>query len=78
MAVVGDEVQYLDLVFSCLAVGGEALVNDGESLDVGWFTADSLPAVSPRTVAFVQRAMSDSPGTAFAFSGVTEVLREHL
>jgi hypothetical protein len=72
----GDEVQYLDLVFSCRAVGGEARVNDGESLDVGWYSPGSLPDVSPRTVAFVRQAMSGSQAAAFAFSGVAEVLRD--
>jgi 8-oxo-dGTP pyrophosphatase MutT (NUDIX family) len=72
----GDEVQYLDLVFRCRAVGGEARVNDVESLDVGWFHPDSLPEVSPRTVAFVRRALSDGPAAAFTFSGVTKVLRD--
>jgi 8-oxo-dGTP pyrophosphatase MutT (NUDIX family) len=72
----GDEVQYLDPVFRCRAVGGEARVNDGESLDVGWFHPDSPPDVSPRTAAFVRRAMSDTPAAAFASSGVSEVLRD--
>lgn len=71
----GDEVQYLDVVFSCRAVAGEARVNDGESLDVGWYAPDSLPDVSPRAVAFVRQAMSDSSAAAFAFSGVSRVLR---
>jgi 8-oxo-dGTP pyrophosphatase MutT (NUDIX family) len=70
----GDEVQYLDLVFHCQAVGGEARVNDGESLTVGWYPPDSLPEVSPRTVAFVRQAMSGSLACAFAFSGITRVL----
>jgi len=72
----GDQVQYLDIVFSCRAVGGEARVNDGESLEVGWYSPDSLPAVSPRSVAFVGRALSDRPAAEFAFSGVSEVLRD--
>jgi 8-oxo-dGTP pyrophosphatase MutT (NUDIX family) len=71
----GDEVQYLDIVFRCRAVGGEARVNDGESLEVGWYGVDSLPAVSARTVAFVRQAMADDQAAAFAFSGVAEVLR---
>lgn len=74
----GDEVQYLDVVFRCRAIGGEARVNDGESLEVGWFAPDSLPAVSARTVAFVRQAMRDSQKAAFAFAGVTEVLRDLL
>ena len=71
----GDEVQYLDVVFSCRAVGGEARVNDGESLDVGWYPPDALPEVSPRTVAFVRQAMSDKVAAGFEFSGVKQVLQ---
>lgn len=71
----GDEVQYLDLVFSCRAVGGRARVNDGESLDVGWYPSDSMPDVSPRTAAFVRQAISGSPAAAYVFSGTAEVLR---
>ncbi|HEY8717393.1 NUDIX domain-containing protein [Pengzhenrongella sp.] len=39
----GDRAQYLDLMFLCRAVGGEAHVADDESIDVGWFPADDLP-----------------------------------
>ncbi|MFE0464154.1 NUDIX domain-containing protein [Kitasatospora sp. NPDC058965] len=39
----GDQVQYLELTFRCRVVGGEARVNDEESLEVGWFGPDELP-----------------------------------
>ncbi|WP_147915868.1 NUDIX hydrolase [Ruania zhangjianzhongii] len=39
----GDQAQYLDLTFRCRQVGGAAVVGDDESLEVGWFAADSLP-----------------------------------
>lgn len=39
----GDVTQYLVLTFRCRAVGGEARVNDDESLEVGWFPLDALP-----------------------------------
>ncbi|MFD9688642.1 NUDIX domain-containing protein [Kitasatospora sp. NPDC059146] len=39
----GDVTQYLVLTFRCRAVGGEARVNDDESLEVGWFGLDELP-----------------------------------
>lgn len=39
----GDRAQYLDLLFLCHAVGGEAHAADDESLDVGWFALDALP-----------------------------------
>ena len=41
--VNGDRAQYLELTFLCRAVGGEARVNDDESLEVGWFARDALP-----------------------------------
>ena len=40
----GDRCQYMDITFRCRAVGGEARVNDDESLEVGWFAADALPS----------------------------------
>ena len=40
----GDVAQYLDLCFWCRATGGEAQVADDESTEVGWFSADALPA----------------------------------
>ena len=45
--VNGDRTQYLDLMFVCrLAEGGcaEPRVADDESLEVGWFAPDALPA----------------------------------
>ena len=40
----GDRSQYLDLTFRCAYVSGEAAVGDDESLDVGWYRLDDLPA----------------------------------
>lgn len=39
-----DRAQYLDLCFWCRPVTGEARVADDESLEVGWFRTDALPA----------------------------------
>ncbi|MDT0343777.1 NUDIX hydrolase [Streptomyces litchfieldiae] len=39
----GDNCQYVDICLRCRAVGGEARVNDDESLEVGWFSLDALP-----------------------------------
>ncbi|WP_129311063.1 NUDIX domain-containing protein [Streptomyces sp. L2] len=39
----GDVCQYMDITLRCRAVGGEARVNDDESLEVGWFAVDALP-----------------------------------
>ncbi|CAM3278454.1 NUDIX domain-containing protein [Nocardioides dubius] len=43
----GDHAQYLDLVFRCHFVDGEARVADDESSDVGWFAVDDLPPLKP-------------------------------
>ncbi|MBT2515615.1 NUDIX domain-containing protein [Arthrobacter sp. ISL-30] len=42
----GDVCDFLDIVFRCRYVSGEARVNDDESLDVGWFNLDDLPPLS--------------------------------
>jgi 8-oxo-dGTP pyrophosphatase MutT (NUDIX family) len=39
----GDVCEFVDITFRCRAVGGEARVNDEESLAVGWFALDDLP-----------------------------------
>jgi len=40
----GDVCQYLVVWFRCRATGGTARVNDEESLAVGWYHLDDLPA----------------------------------
>ena len=57
----GDEAQYLDLTFRCRYVEGVARVADEESVEVAWFTADALPAMSPGMVSRVRAAL-DRPG----------------
>lgn len=42
----GDQTEFVDITFRCRAVGGEARVNDDESLAVGWFTLADLPPIS--------------------------------
>lgn len=39
----GDRCQFVDVTLRCRATGGEARVNDDESLEVGWFALDALP-----------------------------------
>jgi 8-oxo-dGTP pyrophosphatase MutT (NUDIX family) len=74
----GDQVQYLDLLFRCRAVGGEARVNDAESVEVGWHALDSLPEVSELTRGFLSKATSPRAATDFHFSGVSAVLGDLL
>ncbi|MFE7134610.1 NUDIX domain-containing protein [Streptomyces sp. NPDC057638] len=57
----GDVCQYMDITFRCRAVGGEARVNDDESLEVGWFGLDELPELSERALFRIHQARSDGP-----------------
>ena len=57
----GDVCQFMDITFRCRAVGGEARVNDDESLEVGWFEVDALPDIKEFGQTRVKQAMSDAP-----------------
>ena len=72
----GDRVQYLELTFRCRSVGGQARVNDTESLEVGWHPLGALPALSQHTLDLLTRATSGKAETAFAFSGIDRLLAE--
>ncbi|MDT0452648.1 MULTISPECIES: NUDIX hydrolase [Streptomyces] len=64
----GDVCQFMDTCFLARAVGGEARVNDDESLEVGWFAVDALPPMESFAVARIKQAAMDAP-TWFAGSG---------
>lgn len=57
----GDTCQYMDITFRCRAVGGEARVNDDESLEVGWFAVDALPELNGFAMLRIKQALSDAP-----------------
>ncbi|MFJ5263374.1 NUDIX hydrolase [Streptomyces sp. NPDC088387] len=57
----GDVCQFMDITFRCRAVGGEARVNDDESLEVGWFAVDALPELNEHGLLRIKQAMADSP-----------------
>ncbi|WP_217544791.1 NUDIX domain-containing protein [Streptomyces sp. GbtcB6] len=65
-----DVCQYMDITFRCRAVGGEARVNDDESLEVAWFDVDALPELNEFGVFRIKQALSDAPtwfdATAFS------------
>jgi 8-oxo-dGTP diphosphatase len=65
----GDQCQMVNTFFRCRAVGGEARVNDSESLAVGWFPLGSLPALSPFTERMLTIALSDDAPPYFAAPG---------
>ncbi len=57
----GDVCQFMDVTFRCRAVGGEARVNDDESLEVGWFEVDALPDLGEFGQFRIKQALSDAP-----------------
>ncbi|MFF7331311.1 NUDIX hydrolase [Streptomyces sp. NPDC090306] len=57
----GDVCQYMDITFRCRAVGGEARVNDDESLDVAWFAVDALPDIGEFGRFRVKQALAGGP-----------------
>jgi 8-oxo-dGTP pyrophosphatase MutT (NUDIX family) len=57
----GDHAQYIDILLRCRALGGEARVNDDESLDVRWFAPDELPPLGPIARGRIELALRDEP-----------------
>ncbi|MER7230325.1 NUDIX domain-containing protein [Streptomyces olivaceus] len=57
----GDVCQFMDITFRCRTVGGEARVNDDESLEVGWFAVDALPDLNEFGRFRIKQALSDAP-----------------
>ncbi|MFD3838153.1 NUDIX domain-containing protein [Streptomyces sp. NPDC058642] len=57
----GDICQYMDITVRCRAVGGEAEVNDDESLEVAWFAVDSLPELNEFGKFRIKQALFDEP-----------------
>ncbi|MGW0767748.1 NUDIX hydrolase [Streptomyces sp. NPDC002676] len=57
----GDVCQYMDITFRCRAVGGEARVNDDESLEVGWFEVDALPDLNEFGLFRIKQALAEAP-----------------
>ena len=64
----GDQWQCLNVTFRCRATGGEARVNDEESINVGWFRLDALPDISRRHQAYIKDALAPDGATRFALS----------
>ncbi|GAA2571166.1 NUDIX domain-containing protein [Winogradskya consettensis] len=61
----GDRTEYVDISFRCRAVGGEARVNDDESLEVGWFALDELPPIGDLTRRRIEWAQLPGPAASF-------------
>ncbi|MFH8345258.1 NUDIX hydrolase [Streptomyces sp. NPDC018045] len=65
----GDLCQFMDISLRCRAAGGAAVVNDDESLEVGWFALDALPELEEFAVARIKMAMDDGPAW---FAGIEQ------
>ena len=61
----GDVCEFLDVVFLCRYVSGEARVNDDESLAVGWFSLDELPELMPGHLTSIRQALASSGAVHF-------------
>ncbi|MFE6780077.1 NUDIX domain-containing protein [Streptomyces sp. NPDC057702] len=57
----GDVCQFVDICFVARATGGEARVNDDESLEVGWFELDALPEVEEFAIHRIKQATAGGP-----------------
>ena len=61
----GDQTYWLDVAFRCQATGGQARVNDDESMDVGWFRLDALPDIPERHREAIDDALDPGPAARF-------------
>ena len=68
----GDKTEYVDITFRCRATGGEARVNDDESLAVGWFALEDLPPINDLNRRRIEWAL---PASAQAWFGTPAVHR---
>ena len=65
----GDRCHYLNVWFRCTAIGGEARVNDDESLEMRWFARDALPEIDDMVRLRIDTALNDEPAAWFAPPG---------
>jgi 8-oxo-dGTP diphosphatase len=65
----GDRCHMVNSWFRCRAVGGEARVNDSESIAVGWFAPDALPELDPFALLRIRTALPPEAPTWFARPG---------
>ena len=65
----GDQTEFVDITFRCRAVGGEARVNDDESLAVGWFALADLPPINALNHRRIAWAVSGATGAWFSAPG---------
>ena len=69
----GDHCHMVNTWFRCRAVGGEARVNDTESIAVGWFALDALPELSPFALVRIRTSLDETAPAWFAQPGEGEI-----
>ena len=67
----GDKCEYMNVWFRCTATGGQARVNDEESLEMEWFAPDALPPLDDFATLRIETALKDDPAVWFAQPGAT-------
>jgi 8-oxo-dGTP diphosphatase len=65
----GDRCEMVNTWFRCRATGGQARVNDSESLDVRWFPLDALPELSAFAHHRIKTALDDNAPAFFLRPG---------
>jgi 8-oxo-dGTP diphosphatase len=65
----GDHCHMVNTWFRCRAVGGEARVNDSESVAVGWFAPDALPPLNPFAQLRIRTSLAADAPAWFAQPG---------
>ncbi|GAB1692231.1 NUDIX hydrolase [Krasilnikovia sp. M28-CT-15] len=55
----GDQVYWLSIGLRCRVLGGDARVNDDESVEVGWFDPATVPPLPPHQARCLELALSD-------------------
>ena len=61
----GDQSQYLDLIFRCSYVSGDAFPADGENTAATWFSLDALPEMTDDMRGRIQSAVEFDGTTRF-------------
>lgn len=65
----GDLCHMVNTWFRCQALGGQARVNDDESIAVGWFAPNALPELDASQLLRIQTALDDDAPAWFARPG---------
>jgi 8-oxo-dGTP pyrophosphatase MutT (NUDIX family) len=61
----GDRSQYLDLIFRCTYISGDAFPADGENTEAAWFALDALPEMSDDMRSRIESAVRFDGRTRF-------------